>query len=32
MSREADLVDLIKTANEIYLVNPAGNALGLHPD
>jgi hypothetical protein len=26
MSREADLVDLIKTANEIYLVNPAGNA------
>jgi hypothetical protein len=26
MSRESDLVDLIKTANEIYLVNPAGNA------
>src|SRR5436305_9210317 len=26
MSREADLVDLIRTANEIYLVNPGGNA------
>jgi hypothetical protein len=25
MSRESDLVDLIKTANEIYLVNPSGN-------
>jgi hypothetical protein len=25
MSRESDLVDLIKTANEIYLVNPTGN-------
>lgn len=26
MSRESDLVDLIKTANEIYLVNLTGNA------
>ncbi len=26
MSRESDLVDLIKPANEIYLVNPASNA------
>lgn len=26
MSREADLVDLIQTANEIYLINPQGNA------
>jgi hypothetical protein len=26
MSRESDLVDLIKTANEIYLVNPTANA------
>jgi hypothetical protein len=26
MSREADLVDLIQTANEIYLMNPSGNA------
>jgi hypothetical protein len=26
MSREADLVSLISTANEIYLVNPANNA------